>query len=78
MNDLHAKPKSTQAKIAGSVLDILQVVAYIFAFVAYLQFLSEGLVALGLSPEDAGSYGWGITIALLVLVGWATDAQKRG
>ena len=76
LNGSQPKKKSTKIKFAESVLGLLQVIAYLLAFFFYLQLMGDVLRHFG-AGDDAGAYGWGITIGLCVFIGWLLETSGK-
>lgn len=68
--------QSFKSKLASAVLGIMKVIFLLFGFFYYLQVLGETLRHFG-AGDDAGSIGWGITICLMCLAGWAISEQEK-
>jgi hypothetical protein len=68
--------KSLKSKVAASVLGFMKVIFLLFGFFYYLQVLGDILRHFG-AGDDAGSIGWGITIGLMCLAGWAMSEQEK-
>jgi len=68
--------KTFKLKIAFGVLATIKLVLFLLGFFMYLQLLGELLRYLGFG-DTSGVIGWGITIGLAALAGWAYEAQKE-